>query len=55
MSCHFHLLRRRKAAEVLRKTAEAARNVEVAENKANINPEPEAVQKAAKSRKKGDV
>lgn len=45
MSCHFHLLRRRKAAQ---KAAE----VKAAEE---VKAKPEAAQKAAKSRKKGDA
>lgn len=45
MSCHFHLLRRRKAAQ---KAAETPVAVEV-------KAKPETTQKAAKSRKKGDA
>lgn len=48
MSCHFHLLRRRRAAE-------AAQRANVAETKTDTDPKPKAAQKAAKSRKKGDA
>lgn len=48
MSCHFHLLRKRKAAE-------AAKSAEAVETKGNTPAKEAAAQKAAKGRRKGDA
>ena len=55
MSCHFHLMRRRKAAEAAQKAAEAAQNGGKVEIGTNTEVKPEPAQKAPKGRRKGDA
>ena len=55
MSCHFHLMRNRKAAEAARKAAEAAQNAEKVEIGTKAEVKTEAAQKATKGRRKGDA
>lgn len=55
MSCHFHMLRRRRLAEAKQKAAETARKAELAKADKEVAPEPEPARKAAKSRRKGDA
>lgn len=52
MSCHFHMLRRRKTAEMAQNAAQTA---PAAETDKKTNAKPEAAQKAATARKKGDA
>ena len=55
MSYHFHKLRRRRATEAAQKAAEARVNADAAEVKEEPEAKPEAAQKAATSRRKGDA
>lgn len=56
MSCHFHMLRKRRAAEAARKAAEEARQAAaVPHDKEEVDAEPEAAPKAARGRRKGDA
>lgn len=52
MSCHFHLLRRRKAAL---KAAEAPQSAAVAEVKVNTPEKGTASQKGSKARRKDEA
>ncbi len=55
MSCHFHMLRRRRAAEAAQRAREAAQATEEAAAKEKVNTKPEAVKKASKGRGKGEA
>lgn len=54
MSCHFHMLRKRKANEAARTTVEAAVTVASAEDKGKPMVKPEAARTATRGRRKGD-
>lgn len=54
MSCHFHMLRKRRAAEAARKAAEEARQAAAVPHDKEVDAEPEAALKAARGRRKGD-
>ena len=55
MSCHFHMLRRRQAAEAAQRAREAALAAEAAAVEEKVNTKPEAVKKASKTRGKGEA
>lgn len=55
MSCHFHMLRRRRAAEAAQRAREAALAAEAAAVEEKVNAKPESVKKASKGRGKGEA
>lgn len=54
MSCHFHLMRARKAAEA-RKAEKAAQSVEAEAPEEEVKAEEKPAKKASKGRRKGDA